>query len=140
MDSSKNHATVTFLGAGGFPVAADERRQQSPAPDGPVKLRRHRLLGAVRVACDCGIIGSQFMLSSLDVREGPWRRLQLALVGLAYAAVAALVWFGRGLPADGSAQWKKLAAKLAATGVGGVLAYCTNSWVPCGLFLFIYIL
>jgi hypothetical protein len=80
------------------------------------------------------------MLSSLDVREGPWRRLQLALVGLAYTAVAALVWFGRALPADGGAQWKKLTATLAATAVGGGLAYRTNSAVPCGLFLFSYIL
>ncbi|KAG2616800.1 hypothetical protein PVAP13_3NG176851 [Panicum virgatum] len=133
--SSKSHAAVTLLEAGAPATSADE----PPAPAGAVKLGR-RLLGAARVACDCGIIGSHMMLSSLDVREGPWRRLQLALVGLAYAAVAALVWFGRGLPADGSAQGKKLAATLAATGVGGVLAYCTSSAVPCGLFLFIYIL
>ncbi|RLN29466.1 hypothetical protein C2845_PM05G25900 [Panicum miliaceum] len=133
--SSRNYATAALLEAGAPATSADE----PPAPSGAVKLR-HRILGAARVACDCGIIGSHFMLTSLDVREGPWRRLQLALVGLAYAAVAALVWFGRGLPPDGSAQWKKLAATLAATGVGGVLAYCTNSTVPCGLFLFIYIL
>jgi hypothetical protein len=148
MDSKKNDDDAVSL----IVVAEDGAASAEPtAPEGggggerrlPVLLDRLRGV-PVRPAATSALVAFHFALSAY---WGPRRQgwLPLAAFALAYTAVAALMWFDWRMeepqlrrPLEARELRVKLAARIVASVVVGVLAYWTASPLPCGLLLFIW--
>jgi hypothetical protein len=147
MDSKKNDddAVSSII------VVEDSAATAEPtAPEGGGGERRlalllDRLRGVpVRPAATSALVAFHFALSAY---WGPRRQgwLPLAAFALAYTAVAALMWFDWRMeepqlrrPLEARELRVKLAARIVASVVVGVLAHWTASLLPCGLLLFIW--
>ncbi|CAN6336469.1 unnamed protein product [Urochloa humidicola] len=155
MDSNKNvDATVSLI------VVAEDAAAATAEPAAPegggggerrlaLLLDRLRSVIFVRPAAMCALVAFHLALSAYEARSWvPWlqgRLPTLPAFALGYAAVAALMWFDwwleepqRRRPLDARERRVKLAARILASAVVGVLAYWTASPSPCGLLLFIW--
>jgi hypothetical protein len=141
------------------PPHADDDELPAPAPpEGRGRQRtltgaRLRAIAVLALFSDyCRIVGQNLVDGSRDADED--KLLQLwrvpALLALAYAVVAALIWFIELLerrrllqPADDrDAHWEgrvKLAARFMVHTIINLLIFYSSSVTPCALFMFMWV-
>ena len=139
------------------PHADDDELPALAPPEGRGSQRtltgtRLRAIAALALFSDyCRIVGQNLMDGSRDADED--KLLQLwrvpALLALAYAVVAALIWFigwlerRRLQPADDrDARWEgrvKLAARFMVHTIINLLVFYSSSVTPCALFMFMWV-